>query len=130
MGYSHADPNSENTDHLVSRQAARIMVQRDDESPEVNSWLVCAAVSFGGVYMVGAICGAVFGWSFVLEMDMLLAIVMLPMTAVALVCSIVGLLTGVTVKDVWLLVPTAGPFLPLAVFTFIIYAMFIRPMIV
>jgi hypothetical protein len=106
------------------------VIQPEQEDQEFNSWLVCAAALFGGVYLIGGICGAVFGMSFILDMDILLAIILLPMTAVALFCSIVGLLTGVTMRDIWLLIPTAGPFLPLAFLTFIIYAVFIRPMII
>ena len=71
------------------------MIQPEQEDQEFNSWLVCAAALFGGVYLIGGICGAVFGLSFILDMDILLAII-----------------------------------LPLAFLTFIVYAVFIRPLII
>jgi len=106
------------------------MIKPDDDNKSVNSWLVAAAMTFGGVYLVNGVIGVAFGFSFVFKMDPLLAIVLLPMVGMTLVCSLVGLMTGFSSRDLWLLIFTIGPFLPLAYLCFIIYAIFIRPWVV
>jgi len=105
------------------------MIKPVDENQQVNSWLATAAVTFGGVYLVNGIVGVAFGFSFVFKMDPLLAIILLPLTAMAVVCSVVGLMTGVSSRDLGLLIFTVGPFLPLAYLCFVIYSLFIRPMV-
>jgi hypothetical protein len=106
------------------------MITPDDEDQQVNSWTVASAMTFGGVYLVTAIFGGAFGSSWLLTMDPIFAIIVLPMATMSLVCSIVGLLTGVTIRDTWLLIFTIGPLLPLAYLCFVIYSLFIRPLII